>query len=375
MKLPAARGRLQLHGALSAHRVSPVTYKDAGVDIEKGARFAEGIHRLLQSTFSERVIANPGGFGALFSLDYTNHLFRHDYDHPVLVSSTDSVGTKLKVAFRTGRHNTVGIDLVAMCVNDVLTLGAEPLFFLDYLATSRLEPDVLEQVVEGIAAGCRQAGCSLLGGETAELPDFYAEGEYDAAGFTVGVVEKDDIITGRAIRHGDQVVGLASSGLHSNSYSLVRRLIFGEAGLEVDDSLAEFGIERTVAEELLTPTRIYVRPVRSVLAYYRVKHVVHGIANITGGGMMENIPRLLPEGCGAALDSSTWQRPRIFDVLQQLGEVPDGEMYRTFNMGIGMVLIVSPYYSDSVVRQLRAAGEQASVIGEIVPGKREVTVD
>ncbi|MGD2174944.1 MAG: phosphoribosylformylglycinamidine cyclo-ligase [Candidatus Brocadiaceae bacterium] len=355
--------------------MSPLTYKDAGVDVERGAHFAESIYRLLQGTFGERVVEYRGGFGALFSLDYDHRLFRHNYAHPILVSATDGVGTKLKLAFMTGRHDTVGIDLVAMSVNDILVLGAEPLFFLDYLATGRLEPGVLREAVSGIAEGCRQAGCALLGGETAEMPGFYGDGEYDMAGFAVGVVEKDRLITGGKVRPGDRVVGLASSGLHSNGFSLVRRVLLEKAGMDCQDSLEEFGIPRTLGEELLVPTRIYVRSVRSVLRHYRVKQVVRGIVHVTGGGLVENIPRILPDRCGVKLDSSAWQRPPIFDLVRQLGEVPLEDMYRTFNMGVGMVLIVSPYYTDSVLRQLRREGERATVIGEVVPGAKKVNID
>ncbi len=354
--------------------MSPVTYKDAGVDIEEGARFARDIQQLMRGTFGERVTENTGGFGALFSLDYDETLFRRNYEHPVLVSSTDGVGTKLKVAFRAGRHDTVGIDLVAMCANDVLVLGAEPLFMLDYLATGRLQGEVLRQVVAGIAAGCRQAGCSLLGGETAEMPDFYQDGEYDMAGFVVAVVEKDRLVTGKKIRAGDRVVGLPSSGLHSNGFSLVRKLFFEQEGMSCADSLARFGIERTLGEELLTPTRIYVRPVRLVLQRYSVKQVVRGIAHITGGGLVENVPRVLPDGCSVRLDASAWRRHPIFDVVQKLGQVPPEEMYRTFNMGIGLVLIVSPYYADSVMRRLRRAGEEPVAIGEVIPGEGRVII-
>ncbi len=351
-----------------------VSYKDAGVDIEQGDRFAEGIYPLMVRTFSDRVIANPGGFGALFSLDYNARLFRQNYRHPVLVSSTDGVGTKLKVAFATGRHDTVGIDLVAMCVNDILVQGAEPLFFLDYLATGRLEPEALHSVVAGVAEGCRLAGCSLLGGETAEMPGFYAEGEYDMAGFAVGVVEKARLIDGASTEPGHLVIGLPSSGLHSNGYSLARRLFFEEAGLRVDDSLERFGIGRTLGEELLTPTRIYVRSVRAALHHYRVKKVITGIAHITGGGLLENVPRVLPQGCGVKLDAASWRRPPVFDALQQLGGLPDDEMYRTFNMGIGMVLLVSPYYAASVMRVLAREGEEPVVIGRVVEGEREVGI-
>ncbi len=355
--------------------MSPVTYKDAGVDIEKGARFAESIYQLMQGTFGERVVENPGGFGALFSLDYNESLFRHNYRHPILVSSTDSVGTKLKVAFRTGRHDTVGIDLVAMSVNDILVLGAEPLFFLDCLSTGHLEPGVLERAVTGIAEGCRRAGCALLGGETAELPDFYGEGEYDMVGFAVGVVQRERLISGQNIRPGDLVVGLASNGLHSNGFSLVRRVFFEIGGMDCEDSLERFGIDRSLGEELLRPTRIYVRAIRTVLNHYRVKQVVRGIAHITGGGLLENIPRVLPEGCGVVLDSSTWHRPPIFDAVRELAELPVKQMYRTFNMGIGMVLIVSPYYVPSVLRQLRDEGEEPAVIGKVTEGAKQVTID
>ena len=354
--------------------MSAITYKDAGVDIERGDRFAESIFTLLQRTFDKRALARPGGFGALFSLDYDEALFRNNYRHPVLVSSTDGVGTKLKLAFMTGQHDTVGIDLVAMSVNDVLVQGAEPLFFLDYLATGKLEPEVLVDVVRGIAAGCRTAGCALLGGETAEMPGFYKKGEYDMAGFCVGVVEQQRIVDGSRIRPGDVVLGLPSSGLHSNGYSLARRLLLKEAGLRCGDSLARFGIERTVGEELLTPTRIYVRAVRAVLRSYRVKHVVHGMAHITGGGLPGNIIRILPEGCAAKLGPSRWQRPPIFDALQAIGKVPDEEMYGTFNMGIGMALIVAPYYARRIADQLRRGGESPTVIGGVVRGSRRVVI-
>jgi phosphoribosylformylglycinamidine cyclo-ligase len=354
--------------------VNPVTYKDAGVDIEKGARFVESTHELMQRTFTERVVANPGGFGALFSLDYDERLFRHNYAHPVLISSTDGVGTKLAVALMAGRHDTIGIDLVAMCVNDILVLGAEPLFFLDYLVTGSLEPDVLKQVVSGISAGCKLAGCALLGGETAEHPGFYKPGEYDLAGFAVGVAEQRRLVTGRKIEPGDTVLGLPSSGLHSNGFSLARHVFFDVAGMACDDSLAQFGIESSLGQELLIPTRIYVRSVRSVLRRYTVKQVVGGIVNVTGGGLLENIPRVLPEGCAVELDSSRWRRPAVFDAVQQIGSVPLDEMYRTFNMGIGMVLIVSPYYAESIMRRLRRAGEEPVAIGRVVPGARQVSI-
>jgi phosphoribosylformylglycinamidine cyclo-ligase len=351
-----------------------ITYKDAGVDVEEGARFADGIYGLMQRTFTERVLSNPGGFGGLFSLDHDRGLFRHNYKRPVLVAGTDGVGTKLKIAFETGRHDTVGIDLVAMCVNDVLVQGAEPLFFLDYLATGALKSDVLTEVVRGIAVGCEQAECALLGGETAEMPGFYKKGEYDMAGFCVGVVDRRRLIDGSRIEPGDAIIGLPSSGIHSNGYSLVRRILFEAAGLRCRDSLAKYGLDRTVGEELLTPTRIYVRPVRTLLRNYRVKRVVHGIVHITGGGPLENIPRLLPPGCAARIDPKKWARPPIFDILQKLGSVPDDEMYRTFNMGLGMVLIVAHDFRNSVQRHLREAGEEPVLIGRITKGKRTVTI-
>lgn len=350
------------------------SYKDSGVDIEKGAAFASGIYDYMRRTFDERVIENPGGFAALFSLDYDKRLFRRRYRKPVLVASTDSVGTKLKIAFMTARHNTVGIDLVAMCANDILVQGAEPLFFLDYIGCSALEPEVHTRLVAGISEGCRQADCALLGGETAELPGFYKRGEYDVAGFVVGIVEKPRLITGSKVRSGDLLVGLPSSGIHSNGYSLVRKIFFEQQKMSPDDSLAEFGIDRTLADELLEPTRIYVRPVRKALNYYRVKQTVRGIAHITGGGLVDNIPRMLPEGCAAEVDPSLWHCPRIFQVVQKLGKISTEEMYHVFNMGIGLVLAVSPYYAESVVRKLRKAGEEAAIIGRVSPGKRTVTI-
>jgi phosphoribosylformylglycinamidine cyclo-ligase len=355
--------------------VSGISYKDAGVDIEKGARFARGIYGLMHRTFTERVVENPDGFGCMFSLDYDEELFRRNYKHPVLVSGTDGVGTKLKVAFRSGKHDTVGIDLVAMCANDILVQGAEPLFFLDYLATGKLEGDVLTDVVRGIGEGCMRAGAALIGGETAEMPGFYADGEYDMAGFCVGVVEKDRIIDGSRIEPGDQLVGLPSSGLHSNGYSLARKLMFEVEGLEAGDPLEKFGIGRTVAEELLEPTRIYVKPVRAVFSHYRIKQVITGIVHVTGGGLLENVPRVLPEGCAAEIDPEAWQRPAIFDALQQIGQVSPEDMYTTFNMGIGLVLLVKEHFAASVMRQLAKQGEEPILIGRVVEGGGGVTIE
>jgi phosphoribosylformylglycinamidine cyclo-ligase len=350
------------------------TYRDAGVDIKKKAAFVGSIYERMRATFDERVIENRDGYGGLFSLDYDHKLFRRNYRHPVLVSSTDGVGTKLKVAFVTGRHDTVGIDLVAMCANDILVQGAEPLFFLDYLASSKIEPGVLRAVLEGIAAGCEQAQCSLIGGETPELPGFYHAEEYDLAGFVVGVVEKHKLIDGRKVSPGDVVIGVPSSGLHSNGYSLVRKVLLEDAGLGVDDSLEQWGIGRTVGEELLEPTRIYIRSVVPVLKHYRRKQIVHAIAHITGGGLPGNVPRVLPEGCQVVLHRERWEVPRIFKVVQELGEVSDEEMFNVFNMGLGLVLVVPTYFVDSVLRQLEAGGERPVVVGEVVSGERRVAI-
>jgi len=354
--------------------VGKVTYKTSGVDIAKKAAFVKSIYERMRATFDDRVIENKGGFGALFSLDYDRNMFRRNYRHPVLVASTDGVGTKLKVAFMAGRHDTIGIDLVAMCVNDVLVQGATPLFFLDYLASSSIEPQVLAEVVSGIAAGCEESRCSLVGGETPEMPGFYTEGEYDIAGFVVGVVEKNRLITGAGIEPGDAVIGLSSSGLHSNGYSLVRKVIFETAGLEVGDSLARYGINRTVGDELLEPTRIYVRPVEMVLNHYSLKQPVHGIAHITGGGLVENIERILPKDVNAVLRRSLWEMPPIFSVIQSLGGIEENEMLKVFNMGIGMVLIVSPFYAESIIEQLERAGETAQIIGEVGEGNGAVAI-
>ena len=354
--------------------MSPITYKDAGVDVEKGDEFAAAIQGLMKRTFDGRVVGDLGGFAGLFSVDFHDRLWRRNYRHPVLVSSTDGVGTKLKVAFMSGRHDTVGIDLVAMCVNDIVVLGAEPLFFLDYLATGELSPEDLKLVVKGISDGCRESDCALLGGETAEMPGFYAPGEYDMAGFAVGVVEKRKIITGESVRAGDGVIGLLSDGLHSNGYSLARKLIFEEAGLSVEDSLSDYGLEKTVAEELLRPTRIYTRPIREVMNYYRVKQPVHAMAHITGGGLPGNLSRVLPDDCDVEIDPAAWDRPPIFGILQQIGQVPEEDMYRTFNMGIGLVLVVSSYFERSIMDTLARHGERPVLIGRVHEGAGEVQI-
>jgi phosphoribosylformylglycinamidine cyclo-ligase len=330
-----------------------VTYKDAGVDIEAGNSFVKMIKPLVKSTFRPEVMAEIGGFGGLFSLNTAK------YKNPVLVSGTDGVGTKLKIAFMADRHDTVGIDLVAMCVNDIIVQGAEPLFFLDYLATGALLPEKAALVVKGIAEGCRQAGCALIGGETAEMPGFYSDGEYDVAGFTVGVVDRDNIIDGSTIAVGNCLIGIASSGLHSNGYSLARKLIFECLGLSIDSPFP--GTDRTVAEELLTPTRIYVRSILNLLKDFKI----NGIAHITGGGLLENVPRILPRGCQAAINLDGWVRPTLFDVLRDAGNVARDEMYKTFNMGIGMVLVVAENEAEEIMDRLNGMDEKAWNIGRI----------
>jgi phosphoribosylformylglycinamidine cyclo-ligase len=330
-----------------------ITYKDAGVDIEAGNSFVNMIKPLVKSTFRPEVMAEIGGFGGLFSLNASK------YKNPVLVSGTDGVGTKLKIAFMADCHDSVGIDLVAMCVNDIIVQGAEPLFFLDYLATGRLLPEKAAQIVKGIAEGCRQAGCALIGGETAEMPGFYTDGEYDIAGFAVGVVDRENIIDGSGIAVGNRLIGIASSGLHSNGYSLARKLVFERLGLSIDAPFP--GTGRTVAEELLTPTRIYVRSVLNLLRDFRI----NGIAHITGGGLLENVPRILPRGCQATILLDTWQRPDLFNILQEAGNVERNEMYRAFNMGIGMVLAVAENDAEDIIDRLKGLGDQAWIIGEI----------
>ena len=331
----------------------PVTYKDSGVDIAAGNSFVNLIKPLVKATSRPEVLADIGGFGGLFSLNTAK------YKNPVLVSGTDGVGTKLKIAFLADRHDTVGIDLVAMCVNDIIVQGAEPLFFLDYLATGKLLPEKGAEIVKGIAEGCKQAGCALIGGETAEMPGFYSDGEYDVAGFTVGVVDRENIIDGSGISVGNKLIGIASSGLHINGYSLARTLIFDQLGLTVHYTFP--GSASSVAEVLLTPTRIYVRSILNLLKDY----AINGIAHITGGGLLENVPRVLPKGCQANIFTNTWERPNLFTVLQEAGNVERDEMYRTFNMGIGMVLAVTENQAEEIIDRLHGLGETAWIIGTI----------
>jgi phosphoribosylformylglycinamidine cyclo-ligase len=341
--------------------MAKVTYKDAGVDLDVYRQSMAKLPRLLARTCTPRVIPLDGGFAGLFQLDFKDHLFSRKYVDPVLVACSDGVGTKLKVAVAAGVHSTVGIDLVAMSVNDALCCGAEPLFFLDYVAMPKDDPRLLEQLVEGVAAGCVECDCALLGGETAILPDLYAPGDYDLAGFCVGVVSRRQIIDGTAILPGDVVLGLASTGLHSNGYSLARKIVFDVAGLGVGDYVEELG--STVGQALLVPTRIYVRSVRQVLNHYRVKNVVHGIAHITGGGLCENLARIVPQGVQIVVDRGSWPVPPVFTWLQRLGEVEQTEMDQVFNLGVGLVLVVSPHFAESIRRQLARSGIQNWQIG------------
>jgi phosphoribosylformylglycinamidine cyclo-ligase len=350
--------------------MAKATYKDAGVDLEVYRQSMARLPRLLHRTYSPRVIRNDGGFAGLFQLDFASALFARKYEDPVLVSCTDGVGTKLKLAQLAGRHSTVGIDLVAMSVNDAICCGAEPLFFLDYVAMSHDDPELLEQIVEGISAGCMDADCALLGGETAIMPDLYRRGDYDLAGFCVGVAERKRVIDGKQIAADDVVLGVASSGLHSNGYSLARKAAFEIGGFKVDDHVPELG--GTVGDAMLEPTRIYVRCVRTLLGHYTVKSVVHGIAHITGGGLHENLERILPHGVRVSIDRGSWTVPPVFTWLQKLGDIDADEMDSVFNMGIGLVLVVSPHFADSIRRQVQDCGYDCWPIGRVEAGQRSV---
>ena len=338
----------------------PLTYRDAGVDIEAGESLVERIKPLVQKTQRPECLGNIGGFGGLFELPIDR------YRRPVLVSGTDGVGTKLKLAVILDRHDTIGIDLVAMCVNDVLVLGAEPLYFLDYFATGRLSPEHAQSVIAGIATGCEAAGAALIGGETAEMPGMYSPGDYDLAGFCVGVVEKDQIIDGSHIRAGDQVLGLASSGLHSNGYSLARAVL-ERSRATLDQPIGE----TTLGEALLAPTRIYVRPILALLKAVPI----HGIAHITGGGLSGNIPRILPDNCDCRIDTTAWPRSEIFQWLQSEGSIDDTEMLRTFNCGIGLVIIVSSDTAAQAQQMLEASGETVYRLGEVQAGGQGIVFD
>lgn len=337
----------------------PLSYRDAGVDIERADEAVRRIAPLARATARAEVLGGIGAFAAFVRVP-------PGLREPVLVSSTDGVGSKLKVAFLAGRHDTVGIDLVAMGVNDVLVHGAAPLYFLDYLGMARVDPARVEAIVRGVAEGCRRAGCALVGGETAELPDLYAEGEYDLAGFAVGVVERDRLVDGRRVRPGDTVLGLASSGLHSNGFSLARRIVFGTLGLGIEAVLP--GLARTVADEMLEPTLIYVSSVQAILERVDVRAMAH----ITGGGLLGNVPRVLPEGCRALIRRSAWKVPAIFELLREAGRVDEREMFRTFNMGIGFVLVVPAADTSRARVLLTEAGETVVDLGEVIAGERGV---
>lgn len=332
-------------------------YKEAGVDVEAGYKAVSLMKSHVKKTMRPEVLTDIGGFGGLFSLENMK------YEKPVLVSGTDGVGTKLKIAFVMDKHDTVGIDCVAMCANDVVCSGAQPLFFLDYIALGKLVPEKVEQIVKGVSEGCLQSGCALIGGETAEMPGFYPEDEYDLAGFVVGIADKDKIINGKKIKSGDTLIGFASSGIHSNGYSLVRKIFnINEQILnKYDESLG-----KPLGEELLTPTRIYVKTIMSLIKKYAIK----GIANITGGGFIENIPRMLPEGLKAVIHKGTWPVLPVFKLLQKNGDVSEHDMYNTFNMGLGMVMAVSPEIAPFVVAEANSLGEKAYIIGEVAKGNK-----
>ncbi len=330
-----------------------ISYKDAGVDIDKGEEVVDKIKEEVNSTHGPEVLSGLGGFGGLFAPDLSQ------YDEPVFVSGTDGVGTKLKLAFMSDKHDRVGIDLVAMCVNDILAQGAKPLFFLDYLASGKLDPEQMSDVVKGITRGCKEAGCALIGGETAEMPDFYDKGEYDMAGFTVGLVDKSKVISGKDIKKGDLIIGLGSNGVHSNGFSLVRKVLFDHCDYDLDYKPESWN--HSLGEDLLRPTKIYVKSVLKLISEFKIK----GVAHITGGGLIENIPRILPDDLMASLVEKTWFRPKIFDFIKRKGEISKKEMYRTFNMGIGMVLIVSPEIGEEVLNRAVELGKKAYLIGKI----------
>ncbi|PGL70850.1 phosphoribosylformylglycinamidine cyclo-ligase [Bacillus sp. AFS055030] len=332
-------------------------YKQAGVDIEAGYEAVNRMKKHVQKTMRQEVLGGLGGFGGMFDLSKFN------YKEPVLVSGTDGVGTKLKLAFQMDRHDTIGIDAVAMCVNDIVVQGAEPLFFLDYLAVGKAVPERIEQIVKGVSDGCVQAGCSLVGGETAEMPGMYPEDEYDIAGFAVGIVDKPKLVTGQSIKEGDILLGISSNGIHSNGYSLVRKVLLEKGGLTLDQHIEKLG--HTLGEELLRPTKIYVKPILNVLKKFEVK----GMAHITGGGFIENIPRMLPEGIGAEIDYGSWPIQPIFDLLEEIGELKREEMFNIFNMGIGMVLAVSEENLHDTIKLLEEDGEKVFIIGRTKAGE------
>jgi phosphoribosylformylglycinamidine cyclo-ligase len=345
---------------------SSQTYRDAGVDLDAADQLVERIAPAVRRTYGPRVLPSHGGFAGLFRLDYDSKLFARNYRDPVLVACTDGVGSKLLIAIEAERYDTVGIDLVAMNVNDLLTCGAEPLFFLDYVAVHKLDPDAVAKVVDGIAAGCEKAGCALLGGETAEMPDLYRPGYFDLAGFAVGVVERKRMMQQKFVRPGDDIIGLTSSGLHSNGYALVRKLLLKDARLSLNESVRTLG--EPLVDALLRPTRIYARPILKALGHYRGRPRITGMAHITGGGLPGNLPRMLPDDCDAVVDRGSWPVPPVFGLLEHHG-VDEEEMYRVFNMGIGYVLAVHPASTATVAHVLERAGEQAFVVGRVKRGR------
>lgn len=339
-----------------------LSYRDAGVDIDAGNRAVELMKQSVRATYRQEVLGDIGGFGGLFALNAAK------YEQPVLVSGTDGVGTKLRVAFMMDKHDTIGQDAVAMSVNDILVQGAEPLFFLDYLAVGKLQPEKVAAIVSGVAAACKESGCALIGGETAEMAGFYPDGEYDIAGFAVGIVDKKRIITGERIKPGDVLLGLPSSGLHSNGYSLARKICFDRMGFETGTFVDALG--KTIGEELLTPTRLYPKVCLPLFDRFDIRGMVH----ITGGGFYDNIPRMLPEHCGVEINTEAWPKPAVFGLLQSWGQVEWPEMYRTFNMGIGMILVVPPQQADELQAFLADKGEQCCRIGAVTEGSRQVVL-
>ncbi|MCP3906115.1 MAG: phosphoribosylformylglycinamidine cyclo-ligase [Planctomycetes bacterium] len=352
----------------------PLTYADAGVDIDAGDRLVEMIGPMLRRTHGPRVFGEHGAFAGMFRLDYNENLFRRNYRDPVLVACTDGVGTKLKLAIEMEIYDTVGIDCVAMNVNDLVVQGAEPLFFLDYLGLHRQDPETTAQIVKGIARGCEIAGCALIGGECAEMPDIYAAGDFDVVGFSLGVVELKRAIDPTRVEAGDVVIGITSDGVHSNGFTLVRRII-EQAGLDLNRRYDDLDGDRSLGEVLLTPTRIYARPIVKLLSNYKVKRIVSGMAHITGGGLPGNVNRALPDTLDAKLRRDAWEVPPIFDFLRRHGDVTADEMDRVFNMGVGYVLIVRPAFANSIVHQLERLGETAFTMGEVVPGAGNVVIE
>jgi len=339
-----------------------LTYSESGVSIEKADQAKKRISELAESTFNKSVVSGIGSFGGLFRPDLGG------FSDPILVSSADGVGTKLKLAFMTGKHNTVGVDIVSHCTDDILVMGAEPLFFLDYIATGVLDPSVVGDIVEGLAKGCREAGCVLLGGETAEMPDFYQPGEYDLAGFIVGIADRRRILQPEMVREGDVLVGLPSTGLHTNGYSLARKLFFEELELDVNTYVDELG--KTVADELLTPHKNYLPAIKPLLS----TGLLHGMAHITGGGIPGNLNRALPDGLDAEVDCSAWKTPPVFEFIREKGRIEDEEMFRAFNMGIGMILIVRNSAEEQVQSMLRSKGEEPVLLGKVVKGSGKVVL-